>query len=100
MRAEVEAIDVCALGREQFLKSGMYLFYITHRVESLGDAALVGDNDDADAGFVEAADCFHYAGENLEFTPSGYVCSLWHLAINDPVAVEKARADARYQRER
>jgi len=93
MRTEVEAVDSCAGLGEDGLQLGMDRVHISSGVEAEGDAALVGDDEDAQAGLVEPRDGLGDAGEQIEMLPAGDVLALGHFAVEDAIAVEEDGAD-------
>jgi hypothetical protein len=58
-------------------------------VESEGDASLVGDDDDAEAGAVEAGYGLGHPGVEMEFFGRGDVATFGQLSIEHAVAVEE-----------
>ncbi len=58
-------------------------------VEAEGDAALVGEDDYAQAGLIETGDGLGDAGEDLEAGPRGDVLAFRHFPVEDSVAVEE-----------
>ena len=67
----------------------MNCFNIGERVEASGDAALVGDHDDADAGLVQEMKSLWHVGENMEVFPTSNVLAFGHLLVQDSVAIEE-----------
>lgn len=87
--AEEEAVQVRAGLPELALQVLVDGQDVRSRVETKGDAALVGNDDDAEAGAVEASDGLRYAGEQLEIVPGGDVATFRQLAVEDAIAVEE-----------
>ena len=87
--ADVEGIDVRAGFGEGLLQVGVDCSYRSGGVFAEGDAALVGDDEDAEAGAVEAGDGVGDAGEQGESIPTGDVFALGELAVDDSVTVEE-----------
>ena len=85
--AEVEGVDVGAVGLEFALELVVDGADGGCVVEAEGDAALVGDDDDAEAGLVEAGDGLGNAGEQVEVRPGGDVAPFRQLLVEDSVAV-------------
>ena len=56
VRAKVEGVDVSVVDCQFLLKRGMDAEDIRGGMETEGDAALIGNDDDAEAGAVEAGD--------------------------------------------
>ena len=73
----------------QLCNAEWMLAHIICGVESQRDAALVGDDDDAQARAVEASDGLRDAGQRLKLAPGGDVAAFRHLAIEDAVAVQE-----------
>jgi hypothetical protein len=87
--ADVEAIDLCVVGLEQGLQAGVDGVDVGDGVESASDAALIGDNDHAQAGLIETGDGFGCFWEQKKFIPGCYVFSFRHFFVEDAVAIEK-----------
>lgn len=98
--AEVEGIDGCAQGGELGLEMGVDIADSGRGVFAEGDASLIGDDDNAEAGGFEAGDCREDAGEELETIEGGAVLAFGQLAVDDAVTVEKDSAQLRQGRER
>src|SRR5579863_9359995 len=75
------------------LQLGMQRVDVSRRVIAERDAALVGNDDDTNAGAVEGGDCGLDAGQNMEVAPAADVGALGRLAVDDAVTVEKNAAD-------
>ena len=79
--AKVETVDASA-GLSQFgLELGVNMLNVSDRVEAQSDAALVGDDEDAQAGSIEACDGFRNAGEHFKMLPAGNVLPFRHFAV-------------------
>lgn len=89
--AEVEAVEMrTGLAQDQLQVRGDGL-NVCDGVEAEGDAALIGDDDDAEAGAVELCDCLGHAGEQMEFIPRSHVLSFGKLFVEDSVTIEEDR---------
>lgn len=95
VRAEVEGVDVRAVRLQPALQCGVDIAHVFGGIEAEGDAALVGDDDDAQARAVEASDGLRDAGQWLKLAPGGNVAAFRHLAIEDAVAVQEDGAQGR-----
>ena len=93
VRAEVETVDFGSGFGQQGLK--LVVDFVDGRggVEAEGYAALVGDDEDTQAGLIEPRDGLGDAGEQFEVLPVGDVLALGHLAVENAVAVEKDGAE-------
>ena len=92
MGAKIKAVDVCFRFCQKGLKLGMDVLDIGSGVEAEGDAALVGDYDDAQAVSIQCGNRFRDAGKQVEVLPCGDVLAFGHFAVDDSVAVEKGSA--------
>ena len=70
---------------------------VSEGVEAAGDAALVGDDQDEQAGAGESGDSFSDAGQGMGIGGGADVAPLRHFFVENSVAVEKD--DARASRE-
>lgn len=84
-----EGVDAGAGGFEYLLKAGVDGFNVSEGVEAAGDAALIGDNDYAQTGGIEAAQCLGDARDDAELLPLRDVLVFRHLLVQDSVAVEE-----------
>jgi hypothetical protein len=89
VRAEVEGVYVGAAGFQEVLQGCVHVLHIGGRVEPQRNAALVGDNHDAQARPVEAGDGFRHAGQQVKLVPAGHVAAFRHLFVQHSVAVEE-----------
>jgi len=71
------------------LQCGVDIAHVVGGVEAEGDAALVGDDDDAQARAVEASDGLRHTGQWLKFAEGGNVAAFGELAVEDSVAVQE-----------
>ena len=92
VRAEIEAVYVRAGFGQSCLQLGVDGFYVCRSVEAEGDAALVGDYEDAQAVSIQCGNRFRDAGKQVEVLPRGDVLALGHFAVDDSVAVKKGSA--------
>lgn len=93
VRADEKSVYMSAGAGEVLLEIGVDGVDIGEGVEAAGDAALVGDDQDEEAGAVEAGDGFCNAGQGMEFGGSADVGALGHLFVEDSVAVEEDGAE-------
>lgn len=86
---KIEGIDVRSLRFQVALECGVDGGHVGGAVESQGDAALIGDDDDSQSGAVELADRFLHAGQWLKFARRSYVAAFGHFLIQDAVAIKE-----------
>ena len=67
----------------------MNLANVLRGVQSESDAALVRDDDNAQARAIHAVDGLGNAGQHLKLAPPGDVATLRHLAIENSIAIQK-----------
>lgn len=91
--AEVECVNARALGCEVLLELSVKRFDVGRCVVAEGNAALVGDDDDASAGAVERGDGGSGAGQEMEVAPMADVLAFGRLAVDDAVAIEEDAAN-------
>ena len=96
VRTEIKAVNVCAGFSESQLQLDVDGFHIRGRVKSEGDAALVGDYEDAQALSIQCGNRFRDAGKQVEMLPAGDVLAFGHFAVDHPIAVEKDSLKVRY----
>ena len=75
------------------LEGGVNGLDIGGGVEAEGDAALIRDDEDAEAGAIEPSDGIGDAGEYFQLDGRGDVAAFGQLAIDDAVAVEEDGAE-------
>jgi hypothetical protein len=97
VRAEVEAVDFGSGFCQNGLKLSVDFVDILGGVKAEGDAALVGDDENAQAGPIEPRNGLGDAGKQFEVLPVGDVLAFGHLAVEDAVAVEKDSTQDRAQ---
>ena len=90
--AEIKAVDVGAVLLQQLLKARMDFVDIGNGIESQGNSALVGDDEDPQAGVVHPPNGVEHTRQGVKLFPAGYVASFWHLLVQNSVAVEEDRA--------
>ena len=76
VRANEKGVDVRAVAAQSLLEGGMDGLDIGGCVETESDAALVGEDDDAQAGPIEAGDCIRDAGEDVKVGPRRDIAGL------------------------
>ena len=86
--AVVEGVDLCTVGAEMLLQSGVESSHVRSGVVAECDTALVADDDDPSAGTIEPAIADSAPGRNLNRS-SGDVLAFGGLAIDDTVAIEE-----------
>lgn len=93
VRAVVERVDAGLVLGEVLLQASVQGVDIGCRVMAQGDATLVGDDEDANAGAIERGDGAFDAGQEMKIAPSADVSAFGRLAVDDAVAVEEDTAD-------
>ncbi len=86
---EIESVDVGIANFERIAESRVDVEHVCGSVKAETDAALVGDNENAQSGLIEFGDGFGNSGENVEFVWGGDVAAFRHLAIEHSIAVQK-----------
>lgn len=93
VRTVIERIDVGAGRGEVLLQTSMKVLDVGAGGSTQGNAALVGNNDDAYPRAIEGGDGFFDPGEKVKILPAGDVFAFRRLAIDDAIAVEKHGTD-------
>jgi len=81
VRAEEKGVDMSSVRGQFALEGGVDGLYAGGRIEAEGDATLVGDDDDAKAGAVEAGDGLVDAGEGEELARRGDIAAFGQLLV-------------------
>lgn len=92
VRAEVEAVHMGFVVSQFPLKLGMDTEDVFLGTESEGNASLIGDENDAQAGAIEACDSLGNAGKYAKFPEGGNVATLRKFLIYNSVAIKEDRA--------
>ena len=67
----------------------MDMIYVGWGVEPEGDAALIGNDEDAQAGLIQLCDGFGNSWEQVKVLPGCDVLSLRHFAVENAIAVQE-----------
>jgi len=89
MGAEVEGVNVRAVAGQLLLELRVDGFDVGWRVEAERGTALVGDDEDAQPGAVEACDGVGDARQQVKLFPACDVAALGELAVHDAVAIKE-----------
>ena len=91
--ADVEGVDACGGRGEELGEVGVDLVDGGEGVFAESYAALVGDDEDAEAGCVEAGDGLGDAGQEGEEVEGGDVFALREFAVDDSVTIKEDGAE-------
>ena len=89
VRAKVKAVHMCAMGPQKILQRCMNGIYISNPVESQRNSALIADHNHPQPGLIELSNRLNHTRKEAKLPPTGHIASLWHLFIQNAVAIEE-----------